>query len=215
MIQISEIFPYLPYNLNVKTGDGIGRIVGFPNFGMGSNVVSVHFGTNLKKKQFDIGVGNEPYHRPSNCAYYYLNKTVLQNVIDKNDILDLSENTAYPILRPFTPEELTKEITTYKFLSEVGKQIEKKKTFIPVYELAEVFLGTYLKQPNSFDIRSNYIQVKSGYNDGKNSDEQSCKISLNPERIQWWEMEKFLEWHFDIFYLIDKGLAIDINNLTF
>ncbi len=27
-------------------------------------------------------------------------------------------------------------------------------------------------------------------------------------------MEKLLSWHFDVFSLIEKGLAIDINTLT-
>jgi hypothetical protein len=31
--------------------------------------------------------------------------------------------------------------------------------------------------------------------------------------VDYWIVEKLIEWHFDVFGLIKKGLAIDVNNL--
>jgi hypothetical protein len=39
------------------------------------------------------------------------------------------------------------------------------------------------------------------------------KICLYPESMPYWLVQKLIEWHFDIFGLIEKGLAIDINTL--
>jgi len=42
----------------------------------------------------------------------------------------------------------------------------------------------------------------------------SCIISGNINGIPYWVMEKLFEWHFDVFRLIDEGLAININKLN-
>jgi len=40
------------------------------------------------------------------------------------------------------------------------------------------------------------------------------KEKINPySDFKYWEMQVLLKWHFDVFGLIEKGLAIDINTL--
>lgn len=34
-----------------------------------------------------------------------------------------------------------------------------------------------------------------------------------PTKLEFWQVEKLFEWHFDIYGLIENGLAIDINTL--
>lgn len=42
----------------------------------------------------------------------------------------------------------------------------------------------------------------------------TSKIPLHETIIEYCVFEKLTEWHFDVFGLIDKGLAIDINTLN-
>jgi hypothetical protein len=39
------------------------------------------------------------------------------------------------------------------------------------------------------------------------------KICLYPESMPYWLVQKLIKWHFDIFGLIEKGLAISYNDL--
>lgn len=99
-LELKHLAPYLPYGLQVLTGDGIGKIIGVPDMLTGGDVIKVHFGANLKRKKFDLGFGGSEYNKPSNFGYYYINRVVLQNMFDKNDILDFSDSRAIPVLRP-------------------------------------------------------------------------------------------------------------------
>jgi len=46
-------------------------------------------------------------------------------------------------------------------------------------------------------------------------DDWALIISFNePERLSYKLFSKLIEWHFDVFGLIEKGLAIDINTLN-
>ncbi|NIV12884.1 MAG: hypothetical protein GWN62_16865 [Aliifodinibius sp.] len=60
-----------------------------------------------------------------------------------------------------------------------------------------------------------FIPIK---NIGKTStfygDTPICNIEKDYRLWAVWEFEKLLEWHFDIFGLIEKGLAIDINTTS-
>lgn len=53
-------------------------------------------------------------------------------------------------------------------------------------------------------------------NDGATcGDQAELLIDLNLDMIlSYFEWQKLFEWHFDVFGLIEKGLAIDINTLT-
>ena len=101
-LELKHLAPYLSYGLQVLTGDGIGKIIGVPDMIINGDVIKVHFGKNLKKKKFDFGYGGSEYNKPANFGYYYINRIVLQNVLDKNDVLDFSDSRAIPILYPLS-----------------------------------------------------------------------------------------------------------------
>jgi len=50
----------------------------------------------------------------------------------------------------------------------------------------------------------------------RNDTKEELKEKLQEPNVElsYWIMEKLFEWHFDVFGLIEKGLAIDINNLN-
>ena len=106
-LQIEHIAPYLPFGLKFKTNDGIGKIIGIPNFMQSFDVIKLHFGTNLNQKRFDIGYYNEPYNRPSNNAYYKLNYFNLSEINGSAEI-DLNPHRAIPILRPLSDLDIYK-----------------------------------------------------------------------------------------------------------
>lgn len=112
-----------------------------------------------------------------------------------------------PILRPLS--DLTKEI-------EVNEE-----RFVPALVLAELAMNKenvkeVIKNSNSFGF--DYKIVNKPF--GKilkvtRLDEWILLISLNePERCKHYIFEKLIEWHFDVFSLIEAGLAIDINTLN-
>ena len=101
-LELKHLAGYLPYGLRVSTGDGIGKVIGIPDILSGGDVIKVHFGANLKRKKFDFGFGGSEYNKPSNFGYYYINKVILQNLFDKNDVLDFSYSRAIPILYPLS-----------------------------------------------------------------------------------------------------------------
>ena len=43
--------------------------------------------------------------------------------------------------------------------------------------------------------------------------EDFIDFELGYERVDYWKIQKMFEWHFDVFGLIKKGLAIDFNTL--
>lgn len=74
-------------------------------------------------------------------------------------------------------------------LSDLTKEIEiKGKKFIPHQELISIACGMIV---------------------GISSLEEYKDI----REVLYWEYEQLIEWHFDVFGLIEKGLAIDINTL--
>jgi len=75
--------------------------------------------------------------------------------------------------------------------SDLTKDIEiKGKKFIPLIELG--FTGC--------KVKSNYIENTNGY-----------KFKITGSSYK--NVQKLIEWHFDVFGLIDAGLAIDINTI--
>jgi hypothetical protein len=106
-LEIEHIVPYLPFGLKFKTNDGIGKIIGIPNYMQSFDVIKLHFGSNLTKKRYDIGYENEPYHRPSNNAYYKLNGFNLTEINGSAEI-DLNAHRAIPILRPLSDLDIYK-----------------------------------------------------------------------------------------------------------
>ena len=128
-LEIEHIVPYLPFGLNFKTNDGIGKIIGIPNFMQSFDVIKLHFGSNLTKKRYDIGYNNEPYNCPSNNAYYKLNGFNLTEINGSAEI-DLNAHRAIPILRPLS------DLDIYKVKDLFGESISDFR-----YEIYTEMLG--------------------------------------------------------------------------
>lgn len=104
----------------------------------------------------------------------------------------LSEGLYKPILRPLS--DLTKEI-----------EVNGKK-FVPIVELLKII---HPKDYNNEIVHSTVGFPSAWY---KNNALLSQTIWTNDlDKTPYWIIEKLLEWHFDVFGLIDKGLAIDMN----
>lgn len=107
-----------------------------------------------------------------------------------------------PILRPLS--DITKEI------------IHNEERFVPGLKLVDPektewsrmiceFYNPFARIPT----HSKYIRVMH--------DKLGEIISINPSNIShlpYHTFKNLLEWHFDVFGLIEKGLAIDINTLN-
>jgi hypothetical protein len=110
-----------------------------------------------------------------------------------------NEKTEFkPILRPMT--DLTKEI-------EIGGE-----KIITIEKLRELFLETVEYKDGDTSLSRTLI-----YDDGFKVHSQdyhySCDgIEEGYEDVSDFEIyQKLFEWHFDVFGLIEKGLAVDIN----
>lgn len=91
-----------------------------------------------------------------------------------------------PLLRPLS--DLTREIT------------DKWNKFIPTTELEKIRKGINIYKPSNYPIE---ISIQT--------EDYTQEIDLYDGYII---LQKLFEWHFDVFGLIEKGLAIDINTLN-
>lgn len=90
-------------------------------------------------------------------------------------------------------------------LSDLTKEIEHNgETFVPIENLKEL----YNSYPDSYIEKLNYIHWEGVITLFGTEEDDSYEVSM-PYSLY----EKLLEWHFDIFGLIEKGLAVDINLL--
>ena len=108
-----------------------------------------------------------------------------------------------PILRPLS--DLTKEI-----------EVNDEK-FVPIVELAKLF----------HTCKSAITHFSNIVNAGFYGASVNCHIENDDSRFTYYqlrndefvlsntydEIQKLLEWHFDVFGLIEQGLAVDINTL--
>jgi hypothetical protein len=80
-------------------------------------------------------------------------------------------------------------------LSDTSKEIEVNgEKFVPYIKLLE---------QNNFDVKNMNKSDLYGYKD----------FFKDPDLLMYNDVLKMIEWHFDIFSLIEKGLAVDINTL--
>ncbi len=133
-----------------------------------------------------------------------------------------------PILRPLS--DLTNEITingdAFIPLIEIAKsydfEINGKDT---IFEDGKIKLFELLEDPNDrYQQIDNEIQFYIDVSNSINSDDIFIHKTWSDEigsaygnqsiPFDYQEMCKLLEWHFDVFGLIEKGLAIDINTLN-
>jgi hypothetical protein len=131
----------------------------------------------------------------------------------ENRTIETFLNDGYkPILRP---------------LSDLTKEIEHNgEKFVPIFEIGKLLGFDYL---TPIEIDENEIQYgwdsigmddSQGYVFGYSNQLKTFGVWYdeqegNPIYLSggYDEIQKLLEWHFDIFGLIEAGLAIDINTL--
>jgi hypothetical protein len=111
-----------------------------------------------------------------------------------------------PILRPLS--DLTKEI-----------EVDGNK-FIPIIELA-CLNGAFGNDKDRLYVEEKYFRSENeivyfvNYHTGGDEDDYILSISYGSIWCTGYQIvQKLFEWHFDVFGLIDQGLAIDINTLT-
>lgn len=136
-------------------------------------------------------------------------------------VIEYSRDVLKPILRPLS--DLTKEIT------------RNGETFVPIVELYKIARGRYedsiVRYWEKMSSKSIKIEMEGHNNYIFSLVFSDCDVRLesglnfqlystdlhndNPKNvmIQCWNVlfQKLYEWHFDVFGLIEKGLAIDIN----
>lgn len=111
------------------------------------------------------------------------------------------------------------QIKVYKRqLSDLTKEIEVNgEKFVPIVELAKLF----------HTVKSAVTHFSNIVNAGFYGASVNCHIENDDSRFTYYqlrndefvlsntyqEVQKLLEWHFDVFGLIEQGLAIDINTL--
>ena len=122
--------------------------------------------------------------------------------IFENSELDI--NQVVPFLHPLS--DLTKEI-----------EVNGEK-FIPMVELLKLDNTQWLERnPNGRYSKIEYSQNEVLAN-ATFTYQATLSIHLHLKSLEnerSWKIEKLKEWHFDIFGLIDAGLAIDINTVKF
>ncbi|KQC33998.1 hypothetical protein AAU57_12150 [Nonlabens sp. YIK11] len=90
-----------------------------------------------------------------------------------------------PILRP---------------ISDLNKGIDNK-AYCSIYPL-----NKYWHYHNYSKSSTGYFQFGHGY--------ESHEILIEDKTVPYEVFEKLFEWHFDVFCLIDAGLAVNINDLN-
>jgi hypothetical protein len=88
------------------------------------------------------------------------------------------------------------QIPILRPLSDLTREIEVNgENIVPITELLKI---------SSFDVDKMNWEEQLDYS----------YIYCELQSINWYDIQLLLEWHFDIFRLIEQGLAIDINTLN-
>ena len=98
-------------------------------------------------------------------------------------------------------------------LSDLTKEIEHNgEKFVPIIELFKIEWPNHAKAyfwDWDFEIVQNWVKV-SNTGTAKSTTVNLQQISKN----EFWLIQKLLSWHFDVFGLIDKGLAVSIHDVS-
>ncbi len=136
-------------------------------------------------------------------GYYIYDGDVYFNFHEGRDFAGKSISEFKPILRPLT---------------DLGKEIEHEgKKFNPIIMLLNYTrLGEYDYECGT-DYDSYVIDYFLGHSilckEKYSDDDYFCvKIEYVLEN-EYWIVEKLIEWHFDVFRLIENKLAVDINTI--
>jgi hypothetical protein len=102
-------------------------------------------------------------------------------------------------------------------LSDLAKEIEiNGEKFIPIAELLKLDNPQWLERhPDNSEIEYSQNEVLAN---AMFSFQATLSIHLHLKHLEnerSWKIEKLKEWHFDIYGLIDAGLAVDINTVKF
>lgn len=120
-----------------------------------------------------------------NVEYPY----VTGKAIDKLIAIDASSNTCFMGFNPWIPINKIKPI--FRLLSDLTKEIEHNgEKFIPI---DKIFIGHKEEQPMPQFMEYTY---------------KCAKGLVHPVHLQYWITENLFKWHFDVFGLIEAGLAI-------
>jgi hypothetical protein len=150
---------------------------------------------------------------------------MVQDVYNSKKVLLVGFNSAFDNMQPVTiynhieSRRGLNEIKPYfRLLSDLTKEIEHNgEKFIPLYELNKMRGVTTELSNYVFEVvEDNWFQCtwsdNTEFSFEKNTmsfyDITSSGISPQLEMFQ-----KLFEWHFDVFGLIEKGLAISYNDL--
>lgn len=183
-LTLRELAPYLPYGLKgVLTFD---RTEDFSNYDFADDVKFA------KGAIWQLcGYADEDLHIP-------LGEGEIDGFLWRNDMTYVNFHLGIlPILRPLL--DLVRDI-----------EINGEK-FVPIESFDWGCLNV------DYSLQSGKIYFYSDEDWNPKTEEYTkafAMIDFEDNRfIEWHIMEKLIEWHFDVFGLIDQGLAIDISTL--
>lgn len=173
----------------------------------------------------EIGIFNLDLEYPDNrynCIGYITDLSTYNNGSEINGVLTLQNGLTVDFDFKLGEESELKLI--YHSLSDLTKEIEHNlKKVIPIIELFEIVDGgsctkdkVFIEENELFCKISNCTSELIYYHDKKFFNYISLDYHLEdtyPIFNQLELFEKLHEWHFDIYGLIENGLAIDINTL--
>lgn len=116
-----------------------------------------------------------------------------------------------PILRPFS--DISNEIELPKDSPQIAIYGNK---FIPLAELLKIKYPKWTKEK----ANSRYSEIHIENNRACFKYMATLEVKLMPQFSdfflynEYWIIEKLFEWHFDVFGLIEKKLALDYNTIT-
>lgn len=153
-----------------------------------------------------------PYADKALKGLFFDNKDILTEVDFVNSIVSSLNNgnveieNFKPILRP---------------LIDLTRNIELKGVKInPIKELAKLHIKWDESDYNlniDYSYKRQFNLVLEWKNKYSNEIYYNDDLFIMTKRIglnRYWVIDKFFEWHFDVFGLIEKGLAIDINTIN-
>lgn len=102
-------------------------------------------------------------------------------------------------------------------LCDLDKEIKHNdKKFIPLVELLKIKHKNWYEKYNGTRYGEIGVDEKKAWFEFQAT--LSVRVNFYGNSIfdypEYWIMEKLFEWHFDVFGLITKGLAVDINTLN-
>ncbi len=102
-------------------------------------------------------------------------------------------------------------------LSDLTKEVEHNgKKFVPIIVLYNLYNFKVSITDSLYYLKDFKIEedVENIYMFDKEDDSQHFVFKKEVSGNPYWIVRRLLEWHFDIFSLIENGLAVDINTIN-